>query len=158
MLLSHAQHAKVLRCFCAIWSQLGDAARLWCKQAVFCRHIVASQVYGEKVQSKKPADKWLAKSVEFLMQTYPAMRIAYIDNVDKDSSGKGTPMSVLLRWDQGVHHSVCFLPLSRLWAAVQRARLWTECHFRSVHQERPSCTETHTAATPSTVGRILDAP
>lgn len=65
---------------------------------------MASQVYGEKVQSKKPADQWLAKSIEFLMETYPAMRIAYIDNVDKDSSGKGTPMSVLLRWGPGVQH------------------------------------------------------
>lgn len=35
------------------------------------------------------------------MQSYPAMRIAYIDNVDKDAAGKGTPMSVLLRWDPG---------------------------------------------------------
>lgn len=77
---------------------------MWCEHRAVCRHVVASQVYGQKVQSDKPKDRWLAKSVEFLMQQYPAMRIAYIDNVgaDKKTGMNGTPMSVLLRWDPGV--------------------------------------------------------
>lgn len=68
---------------------------------VACRHIVSSQVYGAKKQSKKPADKWLAMSIDFLMHRYPALRIAYIDMVNSPagSGGKGVPMSVLLRSD-----------------------------------------------------------
>lgn len=68
---------------------------------VWRRHIVSSQVYGAKKQSKKPADQWLAMSVDFLMHRYPALRIAYIDMVKSPagSGGKGVPMSVLLRSD-----------------------------------------------------------
>eukprot|EP00892_Ulva_mutabilis_P001698 jgi/Ulvmu1/11529/UM078_0018.1 len=61
------------------------------------RHIVSSQVYGAKKQSKKPADQWLAMSIDFLMHRYPALRIAYIDVVKAAGAGKGVPMSVLLR-------------------------------------------------------------
>ena len=65
-----------------------------------CRHIVSSQVYGSKKASSKPADKWLALSVDYLMQKYPALRIAYIGTVRSVAAGgKGTPMSVLLRWN-----------------------------------------------------------
>jgi hypothetical protein len=65
-----------------------------------CRHIVSSQVYGSKKASNKPADKWLALSVDYLMQKYPALRVAYIDTAPSLSPrGKGTPMSVLLRWN-----------------------------------------------------------
>lgn len=68
---------------------------------LWCRHIVSSQVYGAKKQSKKPADQWLAMSVDFLMHRYPALRIAYIDMVKSlDDGGKGVPMSVLLRSDR----------------------------------------------------------
>lgn len=62
---------------------------------------MSSQVYGAKKQSKKPADQWLAMSIDFLMHRYPALRIAYIDMVKSPvgSGGKGVPMSVLLRSD-----------------------------------------------------------
>lgn len=127
MTLLCKQHVVVLQLCCVAYCQSGTVTA-WhlVQKTVFCRHIVASQVYGEKVQSKKPADRWLAKSVEFLMQSYPSMRIAYIDNVGKDSSGKGTPMSVLLRWDEGVHQFVV-VPLSpqASWCcALSRALGW----------------------------------
>ena len=61
---------------------------------------MSSQVYGSKKASSKPADKWLALSVDHLMQKYPALRIAYIDTARSIAvGGKGTPMSVLLRWN-----------------------------------------------------------
>jgi hypothetical protein len=65
-----------------------------------CRHIVSSQVYGSKKASNKPADKWLALAVDYQMQQYPSLRVAYIDTVKSIApGGKGTPMSVLLRWN-----------------------------------------------------------
>lgn len=61
---------------------------------------MSSQVYGSKKASKNPADKWLALSVDYQMQKYPALRIAYIDKVNSiTAGGKGTPMSVLLKWN-----------------------------------------------------------
>jgi hypothetical protein len=61
---------------------------------------VSSQVYGSKKASSKPADRWLALSVDYLMQKYPALRVAFIDTAASLSSrGKGTSMSVLLRWN-----------------------------------------------------------
>ena len=57
-------------------------------------------MYGSKKASNKPADKWLALSVDHLLQKYPALRIAYIDTAPSlTARGKGTPMSVLLRWN-----------------------------------------------------------
>jgi hypothetical protein len=61
---------------------------------------VSSQVYGSKKASSKPADKWLALTIDYQMQKYPALRIAYIDTVKSIApGGKGTPMSVLLKWN-----------------------------------------------------------
>lgn len=72
---------------------------------IVCRHIVASQVYGEKAASKKGQDRWLAASIDVLMQEYPTFRVAYMDKVaGKDdwhwlARDHGVTFSVLLRWD-----------------------------------------------------------
>ena len=66
-----------------------------------CRHIVASQVYGEKAADNRGENRWLAASIDVLMQQYPSFRVAYMDKVKDHALARehGVTFSVLLRWD-----------------------------------------------------------
>jgi hypothetical protein len=59
-------------------------------------------VYGEKAAGKTGEDRWLAASIDVLMQQYPSFRVAYMDKVkDHPIAGEnGVTHSVLLRWDE----------------------------------------------------------
>lgn len=62
------------------------------------RHIVSSQVYGKMKGSDKAKEKWLAYSVDKLMEQFPSFRVAYIDGVTGIAPGAmATQYSVLLR-------------------------------------------------------------
>lgn len=62
---------------------------------------MAAQVYGEKAADGKGENKWIASSIDLLMQRFPTFRVAYMDKVMDHPLAKknGVTHTVLLRWN-----------------------------------------------------------
>jgi hypothetical protein len=99
-----------------------------------CRHIVAAQVYGEKAADGKGENKWIASSIDLLMQRFPTFRVAYMDKVMDHPIAKknGVTHSVLLRWNRDLDKPEELYRVRLPWQLEDKRGVVRPCPLKSV--------------------------